>query len=113
MINAIQFNTIMATQRRKFTDQQKLDIIQQVSRQGVIAVLREHNLSYSVFAKWKKKFVPNSNSSPSSYSPTRARSELKQLTDENVRLKRIIAEQALEIELKNEQLKKIGTSHGK
>jgi putative transposase len=112
MSNAYQLYNHMAAQRRKFTDQEKLNIIQQVSRQGVTAVLREHSLSYSVFAKWKQKFI-GSRDSGSVYSPNRARSELKQLAEENARLKRIIADQALEIELKNEQLKKIGTNYNK
>jgi putative transposase len=47
----------MASQKRKFTDEQKLEILKQANEMGVIAVIRNHNLSYSVFARWREKFM--------------------------------------------------------
>jgi len=41
----------MASPKRKFTDEQKLEILKQANEMGVIAVIRNHNLSYSVFAR--------------------------------------------------------------
>ena len=48
-------HAVMARPKRKFTDEQKLEILQQAQRSGVTAVLRDHALSYSVFARWKEK----------------------------------------------------------
>ena len=96
----------MTSVRRKFTDEQKLDILQQANKMGVTAVLRTHALSYSVFARWKQKFMrPDSNTLAHTI-PNKTRSELKQLTEENMRLKKIIAMQALELERKDEELRK-------
>ena len=95
----------MTSVRRKFTDEQKLDILQQANQMGVTAVLRTHALSYSVFARWKQKFMkPDFNTGH--ILPNKTRSEIKQLTEENVRLKKIIAMQALELERKDEELRK-------
>jgi putative transposase len=96
----------MIMRKRKFTDEQKLEILQQAEKYGVTAVLRTHSLSYSVFARWKEKFMKNDVKKQEAYLTNRAKSELKQFMEENSRLKRIIAEQALELARKDEELKK-------
>ena len=96
---------IMPRPKRKFTDEQKLEILQQAQRAGVTAVLRDHALSYSVFARWKEKFMMT-DPEKQQLARTRSKSELKQFIEENIRLKKIIADQALELERKDEELKK-------
>jgi putative transposase len=96
----------MATVRRKFTNDQKLEILQEAQKIGVIAALRTHSLSYSVFARWRQQFVKPDPNAPPNNTGSRIRSELKQLTEENSRLKKIIASQALELERKDEDLRK-------
>jgi putative transposase len=96
----------MTTRKRKFTDEQKLEILQQAEKHGVTAVLRTHSLSYSVFARWKEKFMMNDVQKQEAFLKNKAKSELKQFMEENIRLKRIIAEQALELARKDEELKK-------
>jgi putative transposase len=103
---------MMANPRRKFTDDQKLGILEQAGKMGVTAVLHQHHLSYSVFARWKKKFM-KSDHTVHDASGSRARSEIKQLLEENVRLKKIIADQALEIAWKEEEIKKYNPTYGK
>ena len=102
----------MTAHRRKFTDDQKLSILQQAAKIGVIAAIREHSLSYSVFARWKKKFMKNE-PTVTGFSLNKTRSELKHLNEENTRLKKIIAEQALQLERKEEELRKINALHAK
>lgn len=92
------------TSRRRFTEEQKIAILNQAMKMGITAVLREHNLSYSVFARWKQQLVKDEASSQS-FSQTR--SELKHLYEENIRLKKIIADLALELNKKQEELKKV------
>src|SRR5215471_18547147 len=107
MLNAITQSVIaMTTRKRKFTDEQKLEILQQAQKHGVTAVLRTHSLSYSVFARWKEKFMKNDVQKQEAFLKNKAKSELKQFMEENIRLKRIIAEQALELARKDEELKK-------
>lgn len=103
----------MATQRRKFTDDQKLEILQEAEKMGVSAVLRAHSLSYSVFTKWKQRFMKPGNYLRDNVLTGRARSELKLLKEENTRLKKIIADMALELERKDEELRKSHALHGK
>ena len=94
----------MASQKRKFTDEQKLEILRQANEMGVIAVIRNHNLSYSVFARWREKFMEKNKKGLTLKNKTK--SKLKQFMEDNTRLKKIIADQALELERKNEALRK-------
>ena len=103
----------MANSRRSFTDEQKLEILKQAEKIGVIAALREHRLSYSVFARWKQNFLKQHIDPQTMMEVNRTRIELKQFKEENVRLKKIIADQALELERKDEALKKNLALHGK
>ena len=80
---------------------------------GVSAVLRAHSLSYSVFAKWKQKFMKSNDYLRDNMLSGKARSELKLLKEENTRLKKIIADMALELERKDEDLRKSHALHGK
>ena len=94
----------MASQKRKFTEEQKLEILRQANEMGVIAVIRNHNLSYSVFARWREKFMEKDKKELTL--KNKPKSKLKQFMEDNTRLKKIIAEQALELERKNEALRK-------
>jgi putative transposase len=94
----------MTSRRRRFTEEQKIAIIDQAMKTGITAVLREHSLSYSVFARWKQQLIENE---PSSQSSSQTRSELKHLYEENMRLKKIIADLALELNKREEELKKV------
>jgi transposase-like protein len=97
----------MAKQRRSFSVEQKLQIIQEADQHGVTQTLRKHNLSHSVFLRWKHQFDQGGSAS---LKPQyrKADSELKALQEENAQLKKIIGNQALELEFKTELLKKRG-----
>ena len=87
----------MTAQRRSFTNEEKLTILQLAKQSGITRVLKEHNLSYSVFSRWKKQLGVNS--------LTKADEDLLHLKQENILLKRIVAEQALELEIKKDQIR--------
>jgi len=91
----------MASQRRKFSEEEKLNILYQAGQKGTSNILRHYNISYSVFARWKQTFQKKG------IDPTGTKSEAMILLEENNRLKRIIAEQALSIELKDEELRRL------
>jgi putative transposase len=91
-------------QRRKFSETEKLNILDSAEKEGVTSVLREHRLSYSVFVRWKRKYRPPPPGMPVRLN--RKAIEMIQLSEENGRLRKIIAEQALELERKEEELKK-------
>jgi putative transposase len=99
---------MMTTSRRRFTDEQKRAILRQADKSGITAVLREHRLSYSVFSRWRQKFLLHvSTNTEVMREVNKTRSELKLLNEENLRLKKIIANQALQLERKDEELKRI------
>lgn len=95
----------MAKSRRVFSVEQKLQIIQEADQIGVTQALRKHNLSHSVFLRWKNQF--NEGGAVSLQPQYRKIDpELRALQEENARLKKIIGNQALELEFKTELLKK-------
>ncbi len=95
----------MSKARRTFSVEQKLQIIQEAEQIGETQALRKHNLSYSVFLRWKNQF---NHGGASSLQPQyrKVDPELKAVQEENARLKKIIGNQALELEFKTELLKK-------
>ena len=102
---------VMAS-KRKFTDEQRLEILQQAKEIGVIAAIRNHALSYSVFSRWRERLNGSDGSRKENILKNRARFELRQFMDENLRLKKIIADQALELERKNEELRRSMALYG-
>ncbi len=46
----------MSKQRRKFSVDQKLQIIQEADQQGITQPLRKYNVSHSVYLRWKRQF---------------------------------------------------------
>ena len=92
-------------QRRQFSIEQKLAILNEAEQTGITQTLRKHNLSHSVYVRWKTQF---NSGGASSLKPqyNKVDPQLRALEDENARLKKIIANQALELEFKTELLKK-------
>jgi putative transposase len=102
----------MPRQRRTFSAEQKLQILQEADQNGVTQTLRKHNLSPNVFSRWRDQFNKGgSGSLKPHYRKTDP--ELKALQEENARLKKIIGDQALELEFKTELLKKSDAHYGK
>lgn len=92
-------------QRRQFSVEQKLAILNEAEQVGVTQTLRKHNLSHSVYVRWKNQFNTGGTTSlqPQYH---KVDPQVKALEDENARLRKIISNQALELEFKNELLKK-------
>jgi len=95
----------MSALRRKFPLEQKLQIVQEAATQGVVNVLRKYQLSYSVLARWRQQLI-SINLTPMAHDAAHAKKKVEELQLENQRLKKIIANQALELEMMNEQLRK-------
>lgn len=95
----------MAQERRKWSEAQKLQIIQEVEQTGLTETLRKYNLSQSLFHRWRKAYNGEGMQGLRPHYKT-VDPEFKRLQQENERLKKIIAKQALEIDFKDELLKK-------
>ncbi len=89
-------------QRRKFTNEEKNAILAEAEQQGVGSVLRTHRLSYSVFHRWKMQLRPAG--TKKQVPETDVRTQLQRLLLENERLKKIIAQMALDNQIIAEKL---------
>ena len=95
----------MPRTRRSFTPEDRLSIIQEAEREGYMETCRKYNLSPTLLSRWKQKYQAKG---VDGLKPAyrRVDPEVRALEEENERLKRIIARQALELEVKTEMLKK-------
>jgi len=95
----------MNRNKRKFSQQERLEILREVEQNGIEETLRKHNLSRSLYYRWKNKFdrcgVDGLTDQYYRVDPA-----IKTLEKENERLRKIVARQALELEVKEELLKK-------
>ena len=95
----------MSKQRRKFSPEERLSILQECEREGQAVTCRKYQLSPSLVLRWKSKYLSKGmDGLKPSYK--RVDPAIRELEEENERLKRVIARQALEIEVKTELLKK-------
>ena len=83
----------------QFSDQQIVTILQQAERgdKTVRDICREHNITETSFYRWRKKFGGLDASEIQ---------RLKELERENARLKRLLAERDLEVDVMRELLAK-------
>jgi putative transposase len=83
------------------TPEQIIKIIEQAEKgeQSIVAICREHGIAENTFYRWRKTY--------GGMSITEAQ-RLKELEKENSRLKRLLAERVLEIDLLKELLQKKG-----
>lgn len=95
----------MTKTRRKFTAEDRLSIVREAEREGRSETIRKYQVAPSLFDRWRRKYVTNGiEGLKSQY--RRIDPQVRELELENERLKRIIARQALELEVKTELLKK-------
>ncbi|HOI00973.1 MAG TPA: transposase [Bacteroidales bacterium] len=96
--------------RRTFSIEEKLSLLREPESNGITETCRRHDLSHSVFNRWKYKFHQEGVEGLKPGYP-KVDPEVRRLEDENRRLKKIIGDLQLELEVKGELLKKtpIGT----
>ena len=95
----------MSWVNRKFSPEERLFILQEAEMEGTVETSRKYNLSPSLISKWKERYLTKG---AAGLKPqyNRVDPQVRSLEEENERLKRIIARQALELEVKGELLKK-------
>lgn len=95
----------MTKAKRQFTPEEKVSILQEAEREGHTETCRKYNIASSVLYYWKKKYLAKGKDGlKSDY--RRVDPQVRELEQENERLKKIIAKQAIEIEFKTELIKK-------
>ncbi|HSV88235.1 MAG TPA: helix-turn-helix domain-containing protein [Bacteroidales bacterium] len=95
----------MSKIKRKFDLDEKLRILREGETNGVEVTCRSYQIARSLFYNWKNKF---NRQGPDGLAPRYHRADpvTKALEKENERLRKIISKQALELEVKEELLKK-------
>jgi len=79
--------------------------MREAEKNGMLATCRKYEIAQSLYYRWKRQFDQNGiDGLQGQY--YRVDPHVKELEKENERLKKIIAKQALEIEVKGELLKK-------
>ena len=96
----------MSKERRKFSLDEKLTILQEADQQGIEQTLRKYQIARSLDHIWKKKEFERQGPDGLAAKYHRVDPALKALEKENDRLRKIVAKQALELEVKEELLKK-------
>ena len=79
--------------KARFTEEQMVAIIREADRESVSAVAKRHGISEQTIYTWRKRF--------GSFQANDVR-RLRQLEAENARLKKLVAERDLEIEIMKE-----------
>ncbi len=95
----------MTKVKRKFTPEERLSILREGEREGQAATIRKYHLAQSLYGRWKRKYLSEGITGLKD-KHYKIDPEVRALELENERLRRIIAKQALEIEVKSELLKK-------
>ncbi len=91
--------------RRKWSFDEKLAIIKEAKINGVTQTIRKHGLFGTTYYQWKRIFeLDGENGLKNPYQ--RKNPELKKLQIENLRLKQLLAEKELALQIKGELLKK-------
>jgi transposase-like protein len=95
----------MSKTNRKFSLEEKLQIIREAEQNGIELTTRKYQISRSLYYIWKSKF---DRQGPDGLTPPYYHVDpaVRLLEKENERLRKIIAKQALELEVKEELLKK-------
>ncbi len=79
--------------KSRFTEEQMVAIVREADRDSVAAVAKRHGVSEQTIYTWRKRF--------GAFEADDVR-RLKQLETENARLKKLVAERDLEIEVMKE-----------
>jgi putative transposase len=83
--------------RSRYSEEQILAILKEADAGPVMEVVRRHGITAKTYYRWKAKFA--------GMNVSEAR-RLRQLEEENSRLKRLVAEQALDNSVLKDLLKK-------
>jgi putative transposase len=86
--------------------EEKVLILKEAETNGVVGTCRKNGIYAATYYKWEKKYNEGRESTFLLSYAKREREDIKRLEKKNERLKMLLAEEELEIEIKKELLKK-------
>ena len=89
-----------------FTADQKAAILQEGTKDGVIVTCRKHEISTSLFYQWRDKITLKGKEGLA-HGQAVLSPEVRRLVAKNSRLKKLLAEKELVLDIKEELLKKV------
>ena len=92
----------MNTQKRSWSIEEKIKILQDIQKIGVVEGCRKHGIYASTYYDWKRKYEEKGADGFISRPGRKSNAEIKKLQKENQRLKQLLAEKELELSLKGE-----------
>ena len=91
-------------EKRRWTKEEKLEILKEATEKGVEITLRKHGIFPATYYSWKKKFSELDGFKQEN--SVQQLQRIKELEKENFLLKKILAEKDLQLELKDQLIKK-------
>jgi len=96
----------MNTVKRTWSIEEKVSILKNIEKTGVVEGCRQHGIYATTYYDWKKKYEEKGADGLVPRYGRKESGELKKIQKENERLKKLLAEKELELSMKTELLKK-------
>ena len=96
----------MGTTKRTWSIEEKVSILKDIEKTGVVEGCRKHGIYASTYYDWKKKYDEKGADGLVPRYGRKEAGELMKVKKENERLKKLLAEKELELSIKSELLKK-------
>jgi|WetSurMetagenome_2_1015567.scaffolds.fasta_scaffold646264_1 putative transposase len=96
----------MKRSKRTWTVEEKVSILKEAEEKGSTLTCRKYGIYPSLFAAWREKYEREGPEGLKPQYVKRNEREIQQLKNENSRLKLILADKELELQMKTELLKK-------
>lgn len=97
--------------RRHWTAEEKLNILLEAEKEGIIATIRKHGIYSNTFYQWKEKYDTGGKEALVS-KHYKIDPEVKRLREENFQLKQLLAEKELALHIQEAFLKKSASRRG-
>lgn len=91
---------------KKFSKEEKLQIIEESSQKGVKVTLSKYDLYPGTFYYWKRKLLVHGEDGLNHQTARKRENRIKKLEKENEQLKILLGQKELESKLKDEVIKK-------
>ena len=92
--------------KKRKTHKEKLMILKEAEVEGVLQTCRKYEINPSTYYNWKERYEEGGIEALKSKSKSYIDPEIKRLREENERLKKLLAEKELALEIKEELLQK-------